>query len=285
MEEELMPLLAKAIVTEPLPYLDMIRLEQSARVIMTDSGGVQKEAFFYRVPCVTIRDETEWVETVQMGFNRLVAASAPAIVRAYNESAPLNLSVTASPYGDGQASIRHLRIAEKNVSGASARHPGVSVNCHTRHTDFFSFFFPANCFARFFNPFAPIVETFYITKKIVNQTGKNFRRLCIACEANIVAFDNFAQLRQIIRKNRNTGCDKLEQFVRRAEIIIQACGLIGDDTGIGRTRVMQKPIPRDGIRNGNARVLPDSCRATILSSFLRKGPSPKITKWSARFCT
>lgn len=106
MEEELMPLLSKVIMTEPLPYLDMIRLEQSARVIVTDSGGVQKEAFFYRIPCITIRDETEWVETVQMGFNRLVAASAPAIVKAYNETIPLNMAVTASPYGDGQASIR-----------------------------------------------------------------------------------------------------------------------------------------------------------------------------------
>ena len=109
-DEGLMPMLKGVIVTKPLPYLDMIRLEQSARIIMTDSGGVQKEAFFYGVPCVTLRDETEWVETVQMGFNRLVAASAPAIIEAYRESTSLRPEIIKSPYGNGQASLRICEI-------------------------------------------------------------------------------------------------------------------------------------------------------------------------------
>jgi UDP-GlcNAc3NAcA epimerase len=65
---------------EPVGFLDMVMLEQGARVIATDSGGVQKEAFFYGVPCVTLRDETEWVELVECGANRLAPPTGAVLV-------------------------------------------------------------------------------------------------------------------------------------------------------------------------------------------------------------
>lgn len=90
-------------VVEPLPFLDMVALEQAARVILTDSGGVQKEAFFYGVPCVTMRDETEWVETVEQGWNQLVGASEQAILSAVSQPTKNARANTTAPYGDGTA--------------------------------------------------------------------------------------------------------------------------------------------------------------------------------------
>jgi UDP-GlcNAc3NAcA epimerase len=89
-------------VLEPLPYLEMQRLEMSAKVILTDSGGMQKEAYFHRVPCITLRDETEWVETVDAGWNQLAGANTDRILTAWrNTNIPRKLIEIL--YGDGHA--------------------------------------------------------------------------------------------------------------------------------------------------------------------------------------
>jgi len=95
---------SKIQMIEPVGFLDMAVLEKNAAVIVTDSGGVQKEAFFYQVPCVTLRDETEWVETVDLGWNRLVSLKRDGeIVESVSEAAGSMGMQGEFPYGTGQA--------------------------------------------------------------------------------------------------------------------------------------------------------------------------------------
>jgi UDP-GlcNAc3NAcA epimerase len=101
--------LTNLTVTDPLPFLDMVALEQDAHVILTDSGGVQKEAFFYGVPCITMRDETEWIETVELGWNQLVGADSQKIVQSYFSAKP-PATRNSSVYGSGTAAVTILRI-------------------------------------------------------------------------------------------------------------------------------------------------------------------------------
>jgi len=89
---------------EPVGYLDMLALERGAYRILTDSGGVQKEAFLLGVSCVTLREETEWVETVEAGWNVLVGNQPEAIVDALRLPQPQ--TPRGTPYGEGNAAVR-----------------------------------------------------------------------------------------------------------------------------------------------------------------------------------
>jgi len=92
-------------IIDPVGYLNMVWLIEHSGLVMTDSGGLQKEAFFFKKPCITLRDETEWVELVSGGFNVLVGASEKAIKNAYY-NAEFTTNFECNLYGGGTASTR-----------------------------------------------------------------------------------------------------------------------------------------------------------------------------------
>jgi UDP-N-acetylglucosamine 2-epimerase (non-hydrolysing) len=102
-------------VIDPVGYLDFVRLLDGAERVATDSGGVQKEAFYLDTPCVTLRAETEWIETVEAGWNVLVGADADAIAR--NLRRRFEVAGKPRPYGDGDAAERIVDALERAVEG------------------------------------------------------------------------------------------------------------------------------------------------------------------------
>ncbi len=125
----------RLLLLDAVSYFDMIMLERNARIIATDSGGVQKEAFFYQVPCVTLRDRTEWVELLELGWNRLAApTSAQAVVSAIWTGINTTPPETESPYGDGNAAEKIVAALVEAREGAARYFKG-SVSPATDPTD------------------------------------------------------------------------------------------------------------------------------------------------------
>ena len=96
------------IVVKPFGYIDMLVLEKNSKKILTDSGGVQKEAYFFKVPCITLRDETEWVETVDDGWNILTGSNKSKILDAIGDFLPQRKQ--HENYGNGNSASKIVEI-------------------------------------------------------------------------------------------------------------------------------------------------------------------------------
>lgn len=104
---------SKVKAIEPVDYLDFLALLMGASKVLTDSGGVQKEAYFFGVPCITLRDETEWIETLEDGWNALVGADTEEILDAIAKFNPAGTK--SKSFGDGHAAEKIARILDKFV--------------------------------------------------------------------------------------------------------------------------------------------------------------------------
>jgi len=110
-------------LTKPQPYMDFQRLLMGSEKVLTDSGGVQKEAYIQKVPCITLREETEWIETVNDGWNVLVGVDEKKIIDAIERFEPMGIQ--RARFGDGKAAIKISRVLldgleellQKNPSG------------------------------------------------------------------------------------------------------------------------------------------------------------------------
>ena len=106
----------KAHLIDPVGYFDMIELLKHCEMVLTDSGGLQKEAFFPQKQCITMREETEWVERIDIGANRLAGADKNKIIDCIDEAQSTNVDFQIDLYGKGKASHNIIDLIEKHVN-------------------------------------------------------------------------------------------------------------------------------------------------------------------------
>ena len=99
-----------ATFLNPVSYFEMLWLIKNTNIILTDSGGLQKEAYFFNKPCITLRDQTEWVELVDLKVNILVGSSKKEIIKAYDFFSKTKINCEKNIYGDGNASTKILEL-------------------------------------------------------------------------------------------------------------------------------------------------------------------------------
>ncbi len=106
-------ILPNFIIIDPVGYFDMIMLLKNAELVITDSGGVQKEAFFFGKQCITLREQTEWIELVEKGFNVLVGSDSRRLISAFNSFRTQESDFSANLYGNGHAAKTIAEIIQK----------------------------------------------------------------------------------------------------------------------------------------------------------------------------
>jgi UDP-GlcNAc3NAcA epimerase len=107
---------AELTTIDPVGFFDMIELTRHCRLVITDSGGLQKEAYFFGKGCVTLRDETEWVELVEHGYNILAGSNADRVCEAYGEMISASPEFVDGLYGDGKTSSRIVNELRNTIS-------------------------------------------------------------------------------------------------------------------------------------------------------------------------
>ena len=100
----------KIICLPPVGYMEMLYLLKHCKLVLSDSGGLQKEAFFFKKYCLTLRDETEWVELIENGFNTLVGADYNLIMESYTTKKDLELDFSMDLYGKGMLVKKYWKV-------------------------------------------------------------------------------------------------------------------------------------------------------------------------------